>query len=137
MSRFSQESRQRLELELLDIAERIHDGKETVSDLKVVGSLTTVSVEDDERAVLPLPSGGASLLPSRGESIEPRLRAFLEVSLGVPIFGMEVVLLNLLLGTSGLLWGSLLWTSFLAALPFEAAWVVVTILRFRGRSAEQ
>lgn len=130
MSRFGEARRKTIETALLDVAERVHSGTETVTDLQVVSALGRTEVPDS-RAVQPLPMTRAPYFPARAQQIEPGLRAFLEFSLGVPIFGMEVELLKLMLGPSRLVWSSLAWTSLFAALPFEALWVAVTVLRHR------
>ncbi|MDG6910779.1 MAG: hypothetical protein JRN18_00315 [Nitrososphaerota archaeon] len=84
---------------------------------------------EDDRQVLPR-SERVVPAPGRGtSSLEPPLRAFLELSLGLPVFGMEIEVLDLLLKASQMPFGSLLWTSFVVALPFEAGWLALTLRR--------
>lgn len=53
--------------------------------------------EEDDRRVRPRNEALTPTPVDRASALEPALRAFLELSLGLPVFGMEVAVLDLLM----------------------------------------
>lgn len=134
------EAKDRLTDELLGVLDRFRSDSPSEADMRVIRQLPSAPLltgDEDARVVEPLPSGRAAASTGRLHGAAGPLRSFLTLSLGYTMAAVLCAVFAILVPRTGFLWGSLTWSAFMVALPFELVWIGRVLLGWTYRNADR
>ncbi|MDE2040549.1 MAG: hypothetical protein KGO96_13065 [Elusimicrobia bacterium] len=117
-------TRKAVEDQLLDLAERVHQGRVTSEDIRVLASLRGAKSNPDRQQVQPLRTHDRPRGNRAYGTVAEGARQFLVVSLGFLGIGAVALAAHLLLPAMNLSAGDWMYVTFVCSLPIDVAWVV-------------